>query len=103
MKLFPLTTLVAAFPSIHQIVRLPYAGSICFFVAFVVLTYLGHVTKLKLIGYFSFSGSLVLSAIMGGHYTDLKGVGGTIIPEVVVGSIGTLLIIFEILKPSIDS
>jgi len=103
MRPFVLATLAAALLSLYSIVRLPSALAICFFIAFAAFALLGfrQTSKvlepkvLNLTSYAAFLGFLALSAIMGGYYADVKGVGGTILPELWVWGIGTFLLIFE--------
>lgn len=99
MKLSVLATLCAALFSLYYIIQLPYIVSILLFSVFALLAYIGYSRNLKLAGYAAFFGFLILFAIMSGYYADVKGVGGNIMPAAILGSIGTLLIIFEELKP----
>ncbi|MBB5235155.1 hypothetical protein [Deinococcus budaensis] len=51
-------------------------------------------------GFAAFLGFLALSAILGGSYADEKGVGGTILPELIVGGVGACALILEVWKGS---
>ena len=98
MKLSTVTLFVAALLSAYNIVRLPYTVGICFFIVFAAFAYIGYVRKLNLLNYAAFFGFIILSAIMSGYYADVKGVGGTIMPELILGGIGMVIIILEELK-----
>lgn len=99
MRPFPLATLAAALLGLHSIIRLPYPLAFCWFMLLAALAWSGFRSTSKpltLRGFAAFLGFLALSAIMGGYYADEKGVGGTVLPELVVGGAGSLLLIFEI-------
>ena len=55
---------------------------------------------LTLRGFAAFLGFLALSAILGGYYADEKGVGGTILPELIVGGVGAFALILKVWKGS---
>lgn len=102
MKPVTLSIVAAGILSLYQIARLPSSIALSVFIALVFFTYIGHSRKSKLLGYSSFFGFLALSAVMGGYYADVKGVGGTLLPEFVVGSVGVLFILLEVLNPPAD-
>lgn len=99
MKSIVVATCVAAFLGVRYMIQLPYSAAICFFIVLAVFAYLSYIRRLRVGSYIAFFGFLVLSAILGGYHADLSGTSGTILPELIVGSIGILLILFAELRP----